>query len=69
MVIVVKKCTQCPFKTHAYEHGFCGDVCDLLDGYNTIAESGVRKNCPLIKQTVIVKTMGDTQCIYLKQKN
>lgn len=61
MVIIVKKCTKCPFKSYMYEQGFCGDVCDLLDGYAIIAESGVRKNCPLMNQTVIVKVIKEKE--------
>ena len=47
VVIQFNSCKDCPFKTHVYEQGFCGEVCEKSSlPYASIADNGVRSDCP-----------------------
>lgn len=48
--IDVNNCTQCPFKEHIYEQGFCGYRCNKTG--HTIPKYGILGSCPFLTESV-----------------
>lgn len=47
--VEVNNCTQCPFKEHIYEQGFCGYICTKTGG--TIPKYGILGSCPFLTES------------------
>jgi hypothetical protein len=46
----IENCYDCPFKMKVYEHGYSAIDCTKLPPYHTIAQEGIRTDCPFLKQ-------------------
>ena len=45
----IESCSQCPFAHKVYEQGYSATECSKLGIYETIAENGIREDCPFRK--------------------
>lgn len=48
----IEQCCNCPFAEFYTEHGFSGYLCTKLSPYTTIPQTGIRKDCPFIKEGI-----------------
>ena len=47
--ISFKDCVACPFKQFIYDKGLCGNFCQRGELLVEVPSTGVRKDCPLMK--------------------